>query len=51
MQQSMSNNQNKQHLLSSLFSKTTWVNQHQQSKTILDFKEAADDGAALVLSG
>jgi len=30
-----------------LFSRTTWVSQHQKGRTILDFNEASDNGVAV----
>jgi len=36
---------------SDLFSRTTWVSQHQKGKTILDFNEARDDGVAVASAG
>jgi len=32
------------HLFNHFFSRTAWVSQYQKSTTILDFKEARDDG-------
>jgi len=35
------------HPFNGLFSRTTWVIQHQKGRTILDFNEARDDGVAV----
>jgi len=35
------------HPLNGLFSRTTWVSQYQNGKTILDFNDARDDGVAV----
>jgi len=39
------------HLISSLFSGTTWVSWHQKGKTILDFTEARDDRVTVASAG
>jgi len=39
------------HLFNGLFSRTTWVSQHQKGKTILDFNEARDDDVAVASAG
>jgi len=33
-----------QHPINGLFSRTTWISQHQKGKTSLDLNEARDDG-------
>jgi len=38
-------------LFNGLFSRTTWVNQHQKGKTILDINEARGDEIAVALAG
>jgi len=35
------------HPFNGLFSRTTWLSQHQNGRTILDFTEARDDGMAM----
>jgi len=40
-----------QHQFNGLLSRTTWVSQHQKGRTILDFNEARDDGAAVASDG
>jgi len=39
------------HPSNGLFSRTTWVSWYQNSKTILDFNEARDDGVAVASTG
>jgi len=34
-------------LLNGLYSRTTWVSQHEKGGTILDFNEARDDGVVV----
>jgi len=41
---------NKQ-LIKDLFSRTTWVSQHQKGSTNLDCNEARDDGVAVTSAG
>jgi len=39
------------HPFDSVFSRTTWVSQHQKGKTVMDFNEARDDGVAVASAG
>jgi len=39
------------HPFNGLFSRTTWVSQHQKGQTNLDFNEARDDGVAVASAG
>jgi len=41
----------KLHPFNGLFSRTTWVSQHQKARTILDFNEARYDRVALASAG
>jgi len=38
------------HTFNGLFSRTTWVSEHQKCKTSLDFNEARDDGGGSGIS-
>jgi len=39
------------HPFNSLFSRTTWVSQHQKDQTYLDFNEARDNEVAVASAG
>jgi len=39
------------HLFNGLFSRITWIRQHQKRITVLDFNEARDDRVAVALAG